>query len=303
MLGLRTQVCESFAVVLTTYRVVNGVLTPTGTLSMNTFNFSYSAVDISTWAHQLGFASFAGTGPALQASVSGTARSSGSCSRRSSSFPSQALSPFLTIRDGEAFFDTTATAPGAVGNCTTTWDLTFTVPAHVPATMSVSMSEIRCDNAVGANGFRPARVGCVVPWYPSAVTYSSSGTPTLASHVSQAQGSGLPGSGFAAPLYRTTNQGIIDANRNLACGDAPSIAGLSCDEYPLASTYNGLAFGGSRRTFSGCNINAPAGSGPSGASACMINQADNNSQGGTMAAFYYDWRVLDADPFLVHVGP
>ena len=93
------------------------------------------------------------------------------------------------------------------------------------ATVPVVMNEIRCDNAVGDNGFRPARVGCVVPWYASAVFYSQSQNPTLAAHVAQAQASGLPGNNFNAPLVKTSNPSIVNANRNLACGDAPSIAG------------------------------------------------------------------------------
>ncbi|MEU4217321.1 hypothetical protein [Actinoplanes sp. NPDC026623] len=165
------------------------------------------------------------------------------------------------------------------------------------------MAEISCDNAVGANGSRPARVGCVVPWFPAQVLYSRSSYPALAAHVSQAQGSGLPGTGFANPLNRNVDTATTNLNRSRACGDAPSISGKSCDEYPLASTYQGLAFGGTRRTFAGCNINAPTNvTGPIGASACMITASENNAQGGVMAKFYYDYRVLGGDPFRVGIG-
>jgi hypothetical protein len=100
---------------------------------------------------------------------------------------------------------------------------------------------------------------------------------------------------LASP-YSTTN-------RKLACGDAPSISGKSCDEYPLASTYQGLAAGGERRTFPDCNINAPTNvTGPIGASACMITGSENNAQGGIMARFYYDNRVLEGDPYRVGIG-
>jgi hypothetical protein len=95
-----------------------------------------------------------------------------------------------------------------------------------------------------ANGFRPARVGCVVDWFPAAVTYRSSTHPTLTAHVGRAQASGLPGATLANPLYRSTNTANNDLNRSRACGDAPSIAGRNCDEYPLATTYRGLASGG-----------------------------------------------------------
>lgn len=303
ILGIRNAVCRIVPATLTTYTVVNGVQTVTGVLNMDLWDYSYTSSDLPNWIHQTGLSPWSGYGPALGASARGTARSSGSCTTVSSSFPTQPLTPFLTLRSGEAAFATTATAIGAVGTCTTTWDYVLTVPEHTPGTFSSSMNEIRCDNTVGANGFRPQRVGCVVPWYPSAVTYSTASYPSLASHVSRAQGSGLPGNSFAAPLYFSTNAIITAANRTLACGDAPSITGLNCDEYPLASTYNGLALGGTRRTFSGCNINAPAGSGPTGASACMITATENFAQGGLHAAFNYDVRLLDNDPFRVLVTP
>jgi hypothetical protein len=165
------------------------------------------------------------------------------------------------------------------------------------------MSAVRCDNATGAVGLRLARVGCVVPWYPAAVTYYAATHPTLANHVARAQASGLDGGSLDFPLYRSTDASFTALNRSLACGDAPSIPGRSCDEYPLASTYNGLATGGTRRTFAGCDINAPLNvSGPGGASACMINASENHSQGGIMSNFYYDYRILNWDPYRVLTG-
>lgn len=138
--------------------------------------------------------------------------------------------------------------------------------------------------------------------YASSVGYSQSAYPSLAAHVSQAQNSGLPGATFAAPLNRLRDATAINANRNLACGDAPSIAGFSCDEYPLASSYQGLSTGGgTRRSFDGCQIFAPVETGPTGVSACMITASENSAQGGLMAGFYYDWRVLDGDPYRVRV--
>ncbi|MEV4350169.1 hypothetical protein AB0J83_37405 [Actinoplanes sp. NPDC049596] len=117
-----------------------------------------------------------------------------------------------------------------------------------------------------------------------------------------AQTSGLPGVTFANPLNRNTTD-AAEVNRTLACGDAPSISGKSCDEYPLKSTYQGLAYGGSRRTFAGCNVSAPTGvTGPTGTSACVITASENNAQGGIRAKFNYDNRVLNGDPFLVNIS-
>jgi hypothetical protein len=303
LMGTRTGACVVTLVTLTT-RVIesNGAIRVTGELFMNRFDYTYASTTIETFAHQSGVASYNGWGDALGASVSGTASRSGSCTTPDASFPPQQVLPHHNIRDGEAFYGTTATAIGAVGFCTTTWSLVFTVPGYSASNpASMSMDDIRCDNAVGAQGFRPRRVGCVVYWYASAATYSQSSYPTLTRHVSQAQQSGLPGATFSAPLVRTTNQATIDLNRQRACGDAPSLPGLSCDEYPLASSTQGLAAGGTRRSFPGCLILAPSGTGPSGASACMIEASENNAQGGIMAAFYYDWRVLDGDPYRVIV--
>ncbi|RZU53863.1 deoxyribonuclease NucA/NucB [Krasilnikovia cinnamomea] len=301
----RTAACRITGLVLTTWETVNGTTRVTGELNMDVYDYTYSSVDLPNWIHQIGLSPWSGWGAAVNSTVTGTLAAAGDCVvNGASSFPVQSLSPANNVtRSGDAGARTTATAVGAIGYCTTTWNLRL-VPAGYPAaTASSAMAEISCDNAVPANGSRPMRVGCVVPWFPAQVLYSQSRYPSLASHVSRAQGSGLPGRTFNDPLTRNVDQATIDLNRSRACGDAPSISGKSCDEYPLASTHQGLAFGGSRRTFSGCNINAPTNvTGPTGASACMITASENNAQGGLMAAFYYDYRVLGNDPFRVGIG-
>ena len=270
---------------------------------MSAYNYSYTSLSLPEFGHQLSVVGYGGWGDALRASVSGTASGSGSCSRVSSSFPAQPLAPLRTGRNGESFFRTTSTGVGAIGTCSTRWSLTFTTPTYPSSSFSApALNEIRCDNATGAIGTRPRRTGCVVPWYPAAVNYSRTSYPDLAAHVTRAQGSGLPGGTIAAPLFRTTNSSINNTNRSRACGTAPSITNYSCDEYPLASTYNGLAFGGLLRSFSGCRISAPTGvTGATGASACMIPASQNNAQGGLMSNFYYNERVLDTDPYRVLV--
>lgn len=301
----RTRACRITGLILTTTRTVNGVTTVTGVLNMDVWDYEFSSADLPNWQHQIGVAPTSGWGAAATASVTGRMVASGDCTNQGpNEFPTQSLSPANGgLRKGFAGAVTTATAVGAVGFCTTDWVLGFTVPQYPPASASSSLEEVSCDNATGANGFRPARVGCVVWWFPALVTYSQSSNPSLASHVARAQGSGLPGATFANPLNRTFDPTRINTNRNLACGDAPSIPNMSCDEYPLATTYQGLAAGGTRRTFPGCNINAPTNvTGPTGASACMIADGENRSQGGTMAAFFYDNRVLEGDPYRVGIG-
>ncbi|MEV0615373.1 hypothetical protein AB0I81_18795 [Nonomuraea sp. NPDC050404] len=296
--ALRTQACEITGLLYTTFVIRNGVRTVTGEASFNVINYSYSSTSLPDWAHQIELSAYQGWGDALRATLSGTTTASGSCTTAGSTFPARPISPLNTWLQGESYFSTTATAAGAIGNCTTTWSLTFTNATYTPAGISYGMSEIRCDNATAGN----ASIGCVVPWYASELIYSQSSYPSLASHVSRAQASGLPGATFDAPLTRTTNDTIINTNRNLACGDAPSISGLSCDEYPIARSYEGLSSGGTRRTFDNCNFNLPRQTGPTGVSVCMITATENNAQGGLNTQFFRRERVLDTDPFRVTIG-
>ncbi|MDX2827604.1 hypothetical protein PV416_42745 [Streptomyces ipomoeae] len=252
ILGTRTQICLVTGLTYTTTRTVNGTTTVTGEADMVVINYSYSYSDtgLPTFAHQLELSMYGGWGDAQKASVDGQATLSGSCTLESSSFPAQPLLPLNSWRSGEAFFDTTATAAGAIGNCATYWYLTFTNAGYPAAVTSYDLNEFRCDNATAGR----ATVGCVVPWYASELVYSSASYPSLASHVQRAQASGLPGATFANPLTRTEDDTIINTNRQMACGDAPSITGLSCDEYPIARSREGLSSGGTRRTFDRCQI-------------------------------------------------
>lgn len=301
----RTEACRITGLILTTRRTVNGNTQITGELSVDVYDYTYGSADLPNWIHQIGVAPWTGWGDAVNSTVTGTFSVAGDCVTDGvSSFPVQSLSPMNNVsRVGEAGARTTATAVNAIGYCTTTWSLSVLPTGYPVARASSAMNEMSCDNAIGANLNRPARVGCVVPWYPAEVIYSMSRYPSLATHVDLAQSSGLPGGTLFDPLNRNVNDADINQNRNLACGDAPSIAGKSCDEYPLATTYQGLAFGGTRRTFTGCNINAPTGvTGPTGVSACMITATENSAQGALMAAFYYDYRVLGGDPYRVGIG-
>ncbi|MFF7266701.1 hypothetical protein ACFZCL_41465 [Streptomyces sp. NPDC008159] len=144
--------------------------------------------------------------------------------------------------------------------------------------------------------------GCVVPWYPSILYYHQATYPDLAKHVKRAQASGLPGGSFKNPLTRTDAQTIRD-NRTKACGDAPNIHGKSCDEYPIATSKQGLSSGGSRRSFPGCDLpNIPTGSGSRGASAFLINKSDNDAQGGLNTQFFRRERMLNGAPFETRIS-
>ncbi|MEU6230562.1 hypothetical protein [Streptomyces sp. NPDC047042] len=297
----RTQACRIDGVLYYTWVERNGVRTTTGEANLLLINYSYGSTSESRIAHQLDVTAFSGWGDALKGSYSGTARVGASCTKESGSFPAKPIQPLSQWYTGEAFYDSTATAAGAKGDCYTGWNLTFTNPGYTSSTYVVPVfAEFRCDNNT------PARTdpGCVVDWYASAVYYSQATNPQLASHVSRAQASGLPGATFEAPLTRTTDPAVNQANRDKACGDAPSVTGKECDEYPVASSKQGLSAGGTRRTFDGCGFSGiPAGQGPTGVSVCMIPAAENHSQGGLHSALYRGERVLQDDPFRVIVIP
>ncbi|MCY0929473.1 hypothetical protein OTB20_25385 [Streptomyces sp. H27-H1] len=296
--GTRTQACIWTTVTYTTQRIVNGQRTTTGQANLIVMQYNYTSTGLGRYAHQIETSMYSGWGDAPKAAIDGQATLTGSCSRESATFPRKKLSPANSWQQGESFWDTTATASGAIGKCRTTWYLTFTNAPYSAAVTSVSMNEVRCDNATAG---RPG-AGCVVPWYASELVYLRANTPALAAHVTKAQASGLPGATFANPLTRTENATIIASNRTKACGRAPSIPGKSCDEYPIATSHQGLNVGGTRRTQTGCGFTGvPTGTGPSGVSVCMIAVADNNSQGGTNTQFFRRERVLENDPFRVAV--
>ncbi|AZQ32109.1 hypothetical protein EJ357_47710 [Streptomyces cyaneochromogenes] len=297
----RTQACRIDSVYYETYVVRNGTRTTTGEANLLLINYSYGSTSESRIAHQLDVTAFSGWGDALKASYNGNARVGYACTKESGSFSAKPIQPLNQWHTGEAFFDSTATATGAVGECGTGWNLTFTNPGYTSTTYVVPVfRQFRCDNNTAG---RPVP-GCVVPWYASAVYYSRAAYPDLASHVSRAQASGLPGATFEAPLTRTTDPAVNGDNREKACGDAPSVSGKSCDEYPVASSYQGLSAGGTRRTFDGCQFpGIPAGQGPTGVSVCMITATENSSQGGLHTGLYRSERVLDKDPFRVVVTP
>ncbi|MCC9738399.1 hypothetical protein [Streptomyces sp. MNU89] len=302
ILGTRTQVCDISSWTYKTYRQQNGQSTVTGEASLTVINYAYSSTKAPNWIHQFEVAATeASWGAARNASVSADASASGDCKPDSqgSSFSRGRLFPAATWRQGEAGFQTTATARGAIGKCETTWKMDITNSGHPTRTTRFARDHIRCDNATGG---RWRTVGCVVPWYAPTLTYSRSDYPGLASHVDRAQKSGLPGATAEAPLIRTTDAAVINTNRTRACGDAPSLTGLSCDEYPFATTRQGLSNGGERRTFDGCSFTGlPTQTGSKGVSVCMIPVRDQNAQGGLNSAFYTQQRVLDGDRFTVKI--
>ncbi|GGM77233.1 hypothetical protein GCM10012275_54840 [Longimycelium tulufanense] len=283
--------------VVTRIEKSDGTVVVTGEAKVNVVPFTYTSTSGSTWAHQVQVSAYQAWGDARLAEAHGQATVSGECEWLNSSFPRQKIYPDVTAA-GEAYFDTLATAPGEVGTCRSTWALTFSVPGY-PDTgpHRFRMLDVRCDNAVGGS----SGVGCVIPAAAAPVIYNRAEAPELAAHVELAQQSGLPGASPQHALNRTRDQGTIDRNRSLACGDAPSIPGKSCDEYPPASSRQGLTAGGERRTFDNCGFSLPRQTGPTGVSVCMINEKDNSKQGRWHQRDYSHWRVLDGDRFFIWI--
>lgn len=143
----------------------------------------------------------------------------------------------------------------------------------------------RCDSII-------TYFGCVNQHFTPTMTYNSTTNPKVApvaQHVYDAQHGllarpwGVPPSVLAngAPLTRDMNPADMTANNNAACPNGAVPAGLTCDEYPLASTHQGAAFNPD------FNIRG------------VLPEA-NNSQGGITSQFYRLNRVIESDPFYVN---
>jgi hypothetical protein len=137
----------------------------------------------------------------------------------------------------------------------------------------------RCDNIVSG-------AACVNEDFVPTLTYDSTRNPLVApvaQHIYDAQNGGLQTRWGVPPstLYRDTNAADIAANNRVACSSVTLPPGTSCDEFPMASTYEGAAF-------------------QSDYSTAIVPVSANSSQGGLTNAFYGSNRILDGiDPFYV----
>jgi hypothetical protein len=138
----------------------------------------------------------------------------------------------------------------------------------------------------------------VDPEFTPTLTYSSLTNPLVgpvAQHIYDAQRSlsthpGVPGSGAGTsgagvPLTRLADDGVAAQNRAVACPNGTYAAPDTCDEYPLAHSYEGA----STNPVPGQWSRAP------------VPEEANSSQGGLTRAFFADNRVLDRDAFWVNV--
>jgi hypothetical protein len=127
-----------FGIVVDLYTVTNGVFKITGESNWDEYSFQYSAVDSPKLRPS--------TVSCILVGVGGRAKPPGVRFSQSSKWglqpdwlliPPQPVLPYQTLRDGEGFFTTTATAPDAVGTCTTRWDITFTAPGYPVRTRNI----------------------------------------------------------------------------------------------------------------------------------------------------------------------
>lgn len=162
------------------------------------------------------------------------------------------------------------------------WDISNTAqPTFAQDTGSLAG---RCDSQATATD------GCVDEAYTPIVVYDATINPLVgpvAQHIFTAQSTlsvawGVPSyiKSNGRVLDRDTNPADMTANNRAACASVVLLPGQNCDEFPLASTFQGAAF---QPVFSAVAVPASA----------------NSSQGGITSTFYSGNRVLDDDPFYV----
>ncbi|MET7728484.1 NucA/NucB deoxyribonuclease domain-containing protein [Streptomyces mirabilis] len=159
-----------------------------------------------------------------------------------------------------------------------------TLVAH-PSKPGVASTTVRCDDMRVFKG--PPTAGCVIPTYTPTMT-TMAGLPAIAANIRGIQmrgGMGVPGD-TARALHRLTDQRQRDRNRDVACDEkvtGPKRVGMSCDEYPFASTREGGFQSGMTNGWA------------------WVPAKEQNAQGGLLITFYTENRVIDGDAFYVQV--
>jgi hypothetical protein len=298
--------------------VVDDAPVITGEIFMTVIEVFYSAGEPFVGDQiTIGVSSAWGTGLTMELSF--FPRSYFGCTLKNAEAP--AAVPANVDHNAWAVYDSDETSPGAVARCTTSWILTFSDPTleYPGADVGYAESAFRCDDALPDNADDPDNPdangggdgldlpGCVIPDYLPTMRYLYGFAPDLWTHIANAQASGLPGAPGYIPLSRTTDQGMRRLNQGRACGDRPPDPDRQCDEYPFASTQQGLAFQVNwqdlRRSFDGCDYPLPAQTGPIGVSSCLVPIADQKYQAQVIRDFYHSNRVLNDDQFYVLLVP
>lgn len=282
--------CNDTPWTLTSFVTVDGVTEVTGTLDADDFQWNtYSATSLD-WTHDLVISVGVGTGDLVggtSAEVNSGCSLAGGCVVLSSVNPDTAVYDLApgTLESNEWVEEDAGSVPvtansvdyvdpflgvGVFGNLTASpWGFNDYGNGLVG----------RCDNTVGGT------TGCVDEDFTPVVSYDTTKNPLVgpvAQHIYNAQNGGLatPWGNPSNPLQRDTSQADINANRTAACGGVKVPTGDSCDEFPLASTYQGAAF-------------------QSDFSTAIVPASANNSQGGITSNFYTGNRIIDGDSFYV----
>jgi len=292
----------------TTYEVTDGVITITGTFNFEDLQWaSYSATS-STWEHGLETLGYeTGATGTLEDGFSALLQSNcffdgaGICTATSLTTPDpqpvditpHSTSVFEWTEQDAGPASTTAGSDTILsGTLGVVWDVTAPVPGiaiDVPNAAVGSPTtglDGRCDTIATRTD------GCVNDLFIPTLTYNSRSNPLVgpvARHIYTAQTAtpangglktkwGVPASG--EPLNRDMSASDQRANRRAACSKVRLRPGTSCDEYPLATTYEGAAFNSDFSVF-------------------VVPTSANDSQGGITGSFYGSNRVIDDDAFWV----
>ncbi|HUR06189.1 MAG TPA: hypothetical protein VM347_26820 [Nonomuraea sp.] len=164
----------------------------------------------------------------------------------------------------------------------TTYDLQVTHPGgdtevvnvFPPETGPYSSPDIRCDRILSG-------AGCVIPtFFPTLSGLTE--YPQVRAHIKLAQASGLPGAPGTTPLHRLADEAKAALNRGVACPDSlPRPTGYTCDEYPMARTWEGAWTSGGAF------------------SRAMVPKEENEGAGGKFGALVRYQRLLNRDGFWV----
>lgn len=294
--------CGDTIWVFSSYVIADGTPILIGTFTGEDEQWANYSATSSSWTHGLLIAGLFGTGELteglrLQEISSGCDTAPSICLAISQASPDP-QSAFVTPVSVDTFgwleFDQgpSASASGQVNYLDPSIgvDLTGVSPNGGAASFSDNDLAGRCDTRASTTD------GCVDEDYAPTLTYDANKNPlvdpvVLHIYTNQqpvANGGlsiawGVPKSvrSNGSPLYRDTSSADQTANRKVACAGVVLATGQSCDEWPLASTYEGAAFQ---------NV----------WSAWPVPEAANSSQGGLTGTFYKANRILDGvDPFYV----
>ncbi len=156
----------------------------------------------------------------------------GTCSA-TSYFPNgSAIVQGSDITTSIAYSDSTTTVNKTYSLYTLSWGPGTTTP------FTWGSPYYRCDNLIGGT----YGAGCIVPDITPILT-TMAALPNIAANLQAIQQAGTHHYGRQADgLPLTRNQSLTDPNRNIACpGTQTPPTGMSCDEYPFASTDQGAS--------------------------------------------------------------